>query len=164
MRSTRTDGVPERTRAGGLLIAVVLLLGPWGAESRAETVYRWTDADGIVHYGSAPPPGAEAERIDLTTPDPGPSAPTGEGASATDGGESAAADATTDDATAEPAAAQPQPLTAEQCEQLEHNRMLLESQPGGLLIEGEDGEPRRMPNDERERRLEETEAMLDEHC
>lgn len=40
------------------ILCVLLLIG--GA-SQAATLYRWTDASGIVRYGYQPPPGADAE-------------------------------------------------------------------------------------------------------
>jgi len=42
----------------GLLLA---LAGP----AAAMTVYKWTDDQGVVHYGDAPPPGVEAEQLEL---------------------------------------------------------------------------------------------------
>ncbi|ROR35086.1 DUF4124 domain-containing protein [Inmirania thermothiophila] len=44
-----------------LVLAAVLALPP----AMAATVYRWTDDEGVVHYGAAPPPGREATPLQL---------------------------------------------------------------------------------------------------
>ncbi|MBK7168535.1 MAG: DUF4124 domain-containing protein [Gammaproteobacteria bacterium] len=56
---------------GSLLTGLVLLL--CSVALQAEQIYRWVDADGGVHYSSAPPPGQAAESEDLKflrNPDP----------------------------------------------------------------------------------------------
>ena len=57
----------------------VLLLVPFLAVSeRAEAteVYRWTDADGVVHYSQTPPPSeANASKLSLRDPRPSDDAP-----------------------------------------------------------------------------------------
>lgn len=56
-----------------LLIAVLLSTATFAAEKK---LYKWTDAQGVVHYTDQPPPeGAEAEARPLTTePDSAPAA------------------------------------------------------------------------------------------
>ncbi|MBK6289232.1 MAG: DUF4124 domain-containing protein [Gammaproteobacteria bacterium] len=56
---------------GKLMAGLVLLL--CSVALQAEQIYRWVDADGGVHYSSAPPPGQAAESEDLKflrNPDP----------------------------------------------------------------------------------------------
>lgn len=55
MRPSRS----ARSRAPQLLLALLLGALPWGAA--AGEMYRWTDAQGNVHLGATPPPGAKAE-------------------------------------------------------------------------------------------------------
>ena len=56
--------IPVRT----LLAAALLLV--FGA-AQATEVYRWTDADGVVHFSQTPPPqGADASRLTLRDPEP----------------------------------------------------------------------------------------------
>lgn len=43
------------------LLLLAMLFGPVAATE----VYKWTDADGGVHYGQQGPPGASAERVTL---------------------------------------------------------------------------------------------------
>lgn len=38
-------------------------------------VQKWTDAEGNVHYGDAPPPGAATQRVSVNAPPPGRSQP-----------------------------------------------------------------------------------------
>jgi len=46
--------------SGRAPIGALFLLGAWlAAPAWADGVYRWTDADGRVHFGDRPPPGAE---------------------------------------------------------------------------------------------------------
>lgn len=49
------------------LPAVALLL-VLGAPLGAETIYHWTDAQGVRHFSSTPPPGQPAESRDLRVP------------------------------------------------------------------------------------------------
>ncbi|MBU1237063.1 MAG: DUF4124 domain-containing protein [Gammaproteobacteria bacterium] len=50
--------------------ALALLAGP----AVAEGVYKWVDSQGHTHFGSAPPPGKNAKRLEVrsSTPDPDP--------------------------------------------------------------------------------------------
>lgn len=75
----------------GSLCALLLLAGAAGATE----VYRWTDADGVVHYTDQPPPSVDAEpaelpplqRMDpLSLPQPGAERPAAEDAGAADSG------------------------------------------------------------------------------
>ncbi|HKL78341.1 MAG TPA: DUF4124 domain-containing protein [Gammaproteobacteria bacterium] len=50
--------------------ALCLLAGP----AAAMTVYKWTDDQGVVHYSDAPPPGRDAQRLELEGSRPRPSA------------------------------------------------------------------------------------------
>ena len=59
----------------GTLFVLVLLAG--GATAQ-QTVYKWVDEDGVVHFGESAPAGVEAERITTTAapqtvPSPAPS-------------------------------------------------------------------------------------------
>ena len=43
--------------------------------SAQQVVYKWTDEDGVVHFGESPPPGVQAERIVTSAPPTAPAAP-----------------------------------------------------------------------------------------
>lgn len=47
------------------LLGLLLLAGAAGSPAAEQTVYRWLDDDGIVHYGQEPPAGRPAEAIEV---------------------------------------------------------------------------------------------------
>ncbi|MCC5857676.1 MAG: DUF4124 domain-containing protein [Ectothiorhodospiraceae bacterium] len=51
------------TAAGLVATACLIALLMGGTTGQASTIYKWTDAQGRVHYGDEPPPGQRAERI-----------------------------------------------------------------------------------------------------
>jgi hypothetical protein len=75
--------------AGHLAIALVVLATSGGAVSAAEEIYRWVDAQGVVHYTQVAPRGVPFERV---TPGQRPGGapsfynPSPDGASAASGG------------------------------------------------------------------------------
>ncbi len=48
-----------------LLLAVVIAIAPGSAIS--ESVYKWTDEDGITHFGDRQPAGTRAETVNIRT-------------------------------------------------------------------------------------------------
>lgn len=48
-----------------LLVALIALLGP--SLTSAESVYRWTDENGVVHFGDREPVGRAADRVSVKT-------------------------------------------------------------------------------------------------
>ncbi|TVZ38384.1 uncharacterized protein DUF4124 [Alteromonadaceae bacterium 2753L.S.0a.02] len=44
-------------------VAALILLLSFAYQANAQDYYRWMGEDGVVHYGSNPPPGVEAEKI-----------------------------------------------------------------------------------------------------
>lgn len=59
-----TQRRPISARAALLHIVVLLALLP--AAATADAIYRWTDADGVIHISSEKPPhGVQAERIEV---------------------------------------------------------------------------------------------------
>ena len=78
-------------------ILAFVCLAALSASALAQPVYKWTDAQGVVHYGDRPPADAATEEVPIAPPTPEAAA-----------WEPAAANAT-QTAAAEPAAA-PQPL------------------------------------------------------
>lgn len=60
-------------------LSLVLLLGGFAT---AQTVYKWTDDQGVVHFSDNPPPrGQQFEKQDISPPPPPPTAERGSGAS-----------------------------------------------------------------------------------
>ena len=46
-------------------VLVCAALAMWALAASASVVYKWTDADGKVHYGDRPPDGVHAEIVEL---------------------------------------------------------------------------------------------------
>lgn len=46
---------------------VPVLLIAFHASLQAQTVYKWTDAKGVVHYTAQPPPQTKVEKLELST-------------------------------------------------------------------------------------------------
>jgi len=57
LRVRRGGGKTERGRAGALIFAALLML--LTTAMSAQTVYRWEDDRGVVHFSDAPPPNAK---------------------------------------------------------------------------------------------------------
>lgn len=51
-----------------LFVVVLLLAAPLAAATQVDTVYRWVDAQGRVHYSQAPPPGTVATAVKVVPP------------------------------------------------------------------------------------------------
>jgi len=143
----------------------LLLLVSWFAltPAMADTIYKWTDAQGTVHFGERPPQGVQAEQVSVNTR----SAPS------------------TDDPYAASRAKLPTPAEAEkqrldaaaqrEFEQQEEARMAAacDAQKARLeeliphsrvLLQNPDGTTRMMTNDERQNMIDESQAFVDENC
>jgi hypothetical protein len=51
-----------------LKLVSMLVLGPAAATAVLAGMYKWTDAEGDVHYGEHPPPGSEAREMQRPKP------------------------------------------------------------------------------------------------
>ena len=59
-----------------IMLLVSLLVAASGVAAQ-QTVYKWVDEDGVIHFGESPPDGVTAERIVTdAAPPPQPAAPT----------------------------------------------------------------------------------------
>jgi hypothetical protein len=64
-RSTATCGWTAAARRAAIIVALLAFTSLVGPDASAQ-VYRWVDADGVIHLSSEkPPPGVKAERIDI---------------------------------------------------------------------------------------------------
>jgi len=68
-----TRWVMSDTRSRLLIIAGVV--AACCAVSRAQTVYKWTDERGVIHFADEPPPNTHAEERNLPVPPPDQPAP-----------------------------------------------------------------------------------------
>ena len=51
-------------------LAFLVLVSMVSVMASAQTVHKWTDAQGVVHYGDRPPPGAKSEQVRIAPPPP----------------------------------------------------------------------------------------------
>jgi len=145
----------------GKTAALVLLLLLTGVSHGA--IYRWTDDNGVTHYGENPPPGVEAQQVDAAA-EP---ANTATDASDTDrandsdgnGGDAAAEDTTS---SGEDGDSETQTM-AEFCAEMEEELELLESERE-LRVETGDGQVKPLEGEEREQRREALQAQIEANC
>ncbi|MFV8833468.1 DUF4124 domain-containing protein [Aquisalimonas sp. APHAB1-3] len=123
-------------------------------------IYQWTDDDGNVHFGETPPANAEAERLDHA---PGPASRPDDTAAEDDQTGSGPPEEPAPDE--EPAADDDQAdgVLAEACEDARHNAEVYADE-SVRRVQTEDGDVQVLEPEQREARLEEARAFLDEHC
>lgn len=120
----------------------------------AAQVYKWVDAQGVTHFGSQPPQDAEATTVIKSSPSvTKPPAPPSGGVI----GDQKAIDKEVKKQIAE----QEAQLKAF-CEQARTNLAQLQNNP--RVREDVEGEMRRLNDEERRQRIEETRKQIDEHC
>ena len=150
------------------IIVLAALLGALSGQHEAmaqETIYKWVDQEGTVHYGARPPEGVDYEIVDIETRE------RTRGGASTDGDEAGpdAGEESEDGTTVPPeqpemAASEPDPeMVAERCAQARRNIENL-TQRSNVLIRGEDGERRQISAEERESMLEDARRFIDEWC
>ena len=134
---------PHRYRASTL--AAVALLA-FGAQAAAATAYRWTDADGVVHYEQVPP--GNGRPYQTITPNPLPATPAPAGPVSDNGVKAFLKRAEEDDARrakARETAATEKAALASQCADARKKLQFLDERPPNRLRErGDNGEVRRM--------------------
>ena len=133
---------------GSLLLAL-------STSALASQVYKWVDDKGVTHFGAQPPQGLEATTINTATPPPRPSpvepTPTVD---------------TQQQAIDKKVKAQVAEQDAERkkyCENARTNLAQLENNPR-VRIQGDDGELRRIGEDERQERITELKKSITENC
>lgn len=140
---------------GSFLIALLLLTA---APVSADTIYRWTDDNGVTQFTAHPPRDRESTRVNTRSGSL--SAPVG-----------TSRQSTPTPADPEPAQAQAQtqtqaqpeyPANEEPCQVARQNLTTLEA-GGRIRVDGADG-PRFMGEEERLERLEETRAFIADSC
>jgi hypothetical protein len=150
----------------GLVLSLAL-----ATSAVAQTIYRWVDAEGTVHFGSEPPKGVDATLVNTSAP------PGGLGVAAEDirgtGGEATAQGTDPNISYAEQQrreraerqqeARQKQAERQSKCAAMENQRAALEPSPR-VIIEDENGNPVRMDDNDRLTRLEEAKKYLTDNC
>lgn len=133
------------------LLSLVLLCTVVSAHAAMAQVYKWTDANGVVHYSEAPPPQStpKVEKIHLRGDDPAHAA-----ASADAGSGDKPKDATRPNASSQNAAVPDTPDNrAKECKIARNNLALLQSS-APVDVVGADGKTQPMEDSSRQARIE----------
>lgn len=149
----QTEGISMRS----LIVAGSLLLALSSSVTAAQ-IYKWVDAEGTTHFGAQPPAGQTAETLSRVAAPPKPSAQPAIGEQAED------PDAQQRDIERK---VKQQVATQEAerkryCETLRTNLAQLENNPR-VRVE-DNGEVRRVTEDERQERITETRLKIGENC
>ncbi|WPC05890.1 DUF4124 domain-containing protein [Pseudomonas benzenivorans] len=138
-----------------LLSSLLLALS---APAMAGQVYKWVDAQGVTHFGAQPPQGAQATSINTATPPPKPAepqpAPTFKNIADP---EQAAIDKKVKQEVAAKEAERKQ-----YCDSMRNNLAQLQNNPR-VRIE-EDGEVRRLSEEERQERIGAAQKSIADNC
>lgn len=131
------------------------------AVAQEQTIYKWVDAEGVVHYDARPPADGDFVELDINTREPvDPAEDRGEAADETPPSEQEQPPA--EQAASEPAGPDPE-LVAERCKQARDNMEKL-NQRNNLLVRDDDGEPHVISSEERQQMLDEAQKFVDEWC
>ena len=152
------------------VFSIALSLAGTSAAS-AQTVYRWTDADGVVHYGTWAPDGVDATLVNTTSAFGGigvsaeevsPTDPQA-GAEGEDPELSYAEQRRQERAQRRADAMQENAEREAQCAAMRRQRDALEPSPR-VIIKDADGNPVRMSDEDRLAGIEEARQYLSENC
>ena len=145
----------------GLAAACVAL----GSAAVADEIYKWTDADGNVHYGDRPTGGENEERMQISYSRTNKTSVQNR-VNAHREAENARADARATAADEQEAAAQEAAEAEERAKRCEDYRGKLETmvQSRRIYREDEDGERVYLSDDEREAARTQAEKLIDENC
>ncbi len=141
-----------------LILSSSLLLA-LAAPAMAGSIYKWVDAQGTTHFGAQPPQGASAERINPIVPQP--SSPSE--ASTAEPKERNSDKQSQIDADVKAKVAADQEQVEKYCLQMRTNLAQLLHNPR-ISVEEENGELRRIPEEERQAKIAEAQKGISEHC
>jgi hypothetical protein len=139
-----------RFLAGGLLLALC-------GNVMAAQVYKWVDAQGVTHFGAQPPQGQQLETLN-TVPAPAKSAATPQPPAQ----EEADADQSSIDRKVKQQVAAQEAERKRYCESMRTNLAQLQNNPR-VRVE-DNGETRRLTEEERQSRINETRDKIAENC
>lgn len=136
--------------AGGLLLAL-------SGSVMAGQIYKWVDAQGVTHFGAQPPAGQTVETMNTVVAPPKPAAPANTPAQTETGDEQRDIDRKVKEQVAAQEAERKR-----YCETLRTNLAQLEHNPR-VRVE-ENGEVRRVSEEERQSRITEAKQKIGENC
>lgn len=145
--------------ASALLAAVLagLAFQP-DAAAQEQTIYKWMDEEGVVHYTARPPEDVEFEEVGIESREPV--------EAENDDPESSEDVPAENEPPEQPEMTKQEPdpeLVAERCAQARSNIDNL-NQYENVTVRGDDGEQRSVSDEERMRMIEEAQAFIDEWC
>ncbi|MCQ4255723.1 DUF4124 domain-containing protein [Stutzerimonas stutzeri] len=138
--------------AGGLLLALC-------GNVMAAQVYKWVDAQGVTHFGAQPPQGQQVETVNTVTAPAKPAAKPDTSAPDETGSE---ADQNSIDRKVKQQVAAQEAERKRYCENMRTNLAQLQNNPR-VRVE-DNGETRRVTEEERQARIAETRDKIAEHC
>jgi len=138
--------------AGGLLLALC-------GNVMAAQVYKWVDAQGVTHFGAQPPQGQQVETVNTVTAPAKPAAKPDTSAPDETGRE---ADQNSIDRKVKQQVAAQEAERKRYCESMRTNLAQLQNNPR-VRVE-DNGETRRVTEEERQARIAETRDKIAEHC
>ncbi|CAD5106931.1 DUF4124 domain-containing protein [Zestomonas carbonaria] len=142
----------------GRMILTGSLLLALSASAMASQVYKWVDEKGVTHFGAQPPEGQAATQINTTVPQIRSVAPTLPPADASADDQQKALDEKIKKEVAS------QELERKKyCENTRNNLAQLRNNPR-VRVTDDNGEVRRIDEEERQQRIRETEKAIQENC
>ncbi|MDF3931994.1 DUF4124 domain-containing protein [Pseudomonas citronellolis] len=129
----------------------------------AAQVYKWVDAQGVTHFGAQPPQGTTATSVDTKVAQPPSGFPLPPKAAAAALEPSAADKQKAADEKVREQVAQQEAERVRYCDTLRTNLAQLKNNPR-VRVSGDDGEMRRIPEEERQARITQTEQDLQKNC
>ncbi|CAM5453227.1 DUF4124 domain-containing protein [Stutzerimonas degradans] len=140
------------------MVIVGSLLLALSSSTMAAQVYKWVDAQGITHFSAQPPQGQTAQTLNTVTPPPKPVAAESD---ASENSESLV-DQEKIDRKVKQQVAEQEAERKRYCETLQTNLAQLQNNPR-VRVE-ENGEVRRLKEEERQSRIAETKQKIEENC
>ncbi|WP_313027253.1 DUF4124 domain-containing protein [Pseudomonas lopnurensis] len=138
--------------AGGLLLAL-------SSNVMAAQVYKWVDAQGVTHFGAQPPQGQQVETVNTPS---APARPAAAPQTIPQGETGAEADQRSIDRQVKQQVTEQEAERKRYCETLRTNLAQLQNNPR-VRVE-DNGEVRRITEEERQARITETQEKITENC
>ena len=136
------------------MLLTAILLASLSPMSMAGQIYNWVDAQGVTHFGAQPPEGVDATTVGKTpTPAAKPQAPASGGV---------VGDQKMIDKQVKQQVAEQEAQLKAFCEQARTNLAQLQNNP--RVREEVEGEMRRLTEEERRQRIDETRKQVEENC
>ncbi|RRV04071.1 DUF4124 domain-containing protein [Pseudomonas sp. v388] len=139
------------------MILVAALLAAASA-SQAATVYKWVDAQGVTHFDAQPPAGQQVQEINVQKPQPS----TEPAASTPSADLEGAAEQRSIDAKVKNQIKEQEARRSENCATLRTNLAQLQNNP--RVREATESGSRRLSDEDRKARIEETQTAINDNC